>query len=153
MIFLFTTNNSESIISYIAALKSGNAVLLLDEKLNEEIRNGLIENYKPDFIISSNSISPELYSLVKYESLNFLKRKQFNKYFPWAFGSFIWLLVQPVLLNLLGLLIKTFNPILNQLQTIYRLTKPKNQLQLFLLNYSYGLSVINSHLLKELQLY
>ena len=79
MIFLFTTNNSESIISYIAALKSGNAVLLLDEKLNEEIRNGLIENYKPDFIISSNSISPELYSFsFKYESLNFLRRTESN---------------------------------------------------------------------------
>lgn len=52
LIFLFTTNNSESIITYIASLKSGNAVLLLDEKLNDEIRNGLIENYKPDFIIT-----------------------------------------------------------------------------------------------------
>jgi acyl-CoA synthetase (AMP-forming)/AMP-acid ligase II len=41
LIFLFTTNNSESVITYIAALKSGNALLLLDEKLNNEIRNGL----------------------------------------------------------------------------------------------------------------
>ncbi|MCO6448583.1 MAG: hypothetical protein J5I67_13200, partial [Ignavibacterium album] len=40
--FLFTTNNLESVVLYIALLKSGSAVLLLDEKLNEEIRNSLI---------------------------------------------------------------------------------------------------------------
>ncbi|MEB2355900.1 MAG: hypothetical protein OZ915_12045, partial [Ignavibacteriales bacterium] len=32
--FLFTTNNLESVVLYIALLKSGSAVLLLDEKLN-----------------------------------------------------------------------------------------------------------------------
>ncbi len=74
LIFLFTTNNSESVITYIASLKSGNAVLLLDEKLNDEIRNGLIENYKPDYIISSSEIIPENYkNSFKYESLNFFK--------------------------------------------------------------------------------
>jgi hypothetical protein len=36
-------------------------VLLLDEKLNEEIRNGLIENYKPEFIISSSKVISEKY--------------------------------------------------------------------------------------------
>ena len=53
IIILFTTNNPVSIIAYNAALKSGNAVILLDEKLNNEVRNSLVENYKPDFIISS----------------------------------------------------------------------------------------------------
>ena len=75
LIFLFTTNNSESIISYIAALKSGNAVLLLDEKLNEEIRNGLIENYKPELIISSSEVIPEKYNNnFRYDSLHFFTR-------------------------------------------------------------------------------
>ena len=40
LIFLYTANSLESVITYIASLKSGNAVLLLDEKLNDEIRNG-----------------------------------------------------------------------------------------------------------------
>ena len=75
LIFLFTTNNTESVITYIAALKSGNAVLLLDEKLNDEIRNGLIENYKPDYIISSSNVIPDNYiNNFNYDSLNFFKR-------------------------------------------------------------------------------
>ena len=52
-IFLFKTNNSESVITYITSLKSNNSLLLLDKMLNDGIRIGLIENYKPDFIISS----------------------------------------------------------------------------------------------------
>ncbi len=42
LIFLLKTNNSESVITYITSLKSNNAVLLLDEKLNDVIRNSLL---------------------------------------------------------------------------------------------------------------
>ena len=66
LIFLFTTNNTESIIPYIASLKSNNAVLMLDEKLNDEIRTGLIENYKPDFIILSGENILKLNKTRKY---------------------------------------------------------------------------------------
>ena len=77
LIFLFTTNNSESIITYIASLKSGNAVLLLDEKLNEEIRNGLIENYKPGLIITSNNLESDEYThSFDFHSLKYFKRKK-----------------------------------------------------------------------------
>ena len=150
MIFLFTTNNSESIISYIAALKSGNAVLLLDEKLNEEIRNGLIENYKPDFIISSNSISPELYSFsFKYESLNFLRRTESN-----SINIFPEL---SVLLSTSGttgspklvrLAYKNIQSNAESIADYLQIDETEKPITTLPINYSYGLSVINSHLLK-----
>lgn len=52
LIFLFTTNTILSVQAYIAALKSTDAVLLLDSKLNEEIRNNLIDTYQPEVIIA-----------------------------------------------------------------------------------------------------
>ena len=150
LIFLFTTNNSESIISYIAALKSGNAVLLLDEKLNDEIRNGLIENYKPDFIISSNEIIPELYSLsFKYESLNFIKRTESN-----SINIFPEL---SVLLSTSGttgspklvrLAYKNIQSNAESIAEYLQIDENERPITTLPINYSFGLSVVNSHLLK-----
>jgi len=150
IIFLFTTNNSESIISYIAALKSDNAVLLLDEKLNEEIRNGLIENYKPDFIVSSNENSSPNYSLsFKYESLNFIRRIEYNpiNIFPDL----------SVLLSTSGttgspkLVRLSYKNIQSNAESIadyLQIDETERPITTLPINYSYGLSVINSHLLK-----
>lgn len=54
LIFLFTNNSIESVIAYLSALKSGDAVLLLDAKLNSEMRNNLVSIYKPSIIINHN---------------------------------------------------------------------------------------------------
>ncbi|MGQ9642262.1 MAG: AMP-binding protein, partial [Ignavibacterium sp.] len=54
LIFLFTTNTILSVQAYISVLKSTDAVLLLDSKLNEEIRNKLIDTYRPEVIISDD---------------------------------------------------------------------------------------------------
>jgi long-chain acyl-CoA synthetase len=150
LIFLFTTNNSESIISYIAALSSGNAILLLDEKLNDEIRNSLVENYKPDFIISSNSISPEFYSFsFKYESLNFFKRTESN-----SINIFPEL---SVLLSTSGttgspklvrLAYKNIQSNAESIAEYLQIDENERPITTLPINYSYGLSIINSHLLK-----
>jgi len=150
MVFLFTTNNSESIISYIAALKSDNAVLLLDEKLNDEIRNGLVENYKPDFIISSNAIIPELYSFsFKYKSLNFIKRTESN-----SINIFPEL---SVLLSTSGttgspklvrLAYKNIQSNAESIAEYLHIDENERPITTLPINYSFGLSVVNSHLLK-----
>ncbi len=150
MIFLFTTNNSESIISYIAALKSGNAVLLLDEKLNEEIRNDLTENYKPDFIVSSSKNDSLNYSLsFKYESLNFLRRTENNSIN--IFQDLSVLLStsgttgSPKLVRLAYRNIQSNAESIAEYLQIDNTERPITTLPI---NYSYGLSVINSHFLK-----
>ena len=125
-------------------------VLLLDEKLNDEIRNGLIENYKPDFIISSNEIIPELYSLsFKYESLNFIKRTESNSVniFPEL----------SVLLSTSGttgspklvrLAYKNIQSNAESIAEYLKIDENERPITTLPINYSFGLSVINSHLLK-----
>ena len=145
IIFLFTTNNPESIIAYIAALKSGNTVLLLDEKLNDEIRNNLIENYKPDFIISSNTISPEFYSFsFKFESLNFIKRTKSN-----SINIFPEL---SVLLSTSGttgspklvrLAYKNIQSNAESIAEYLQIDENERPITTLPINYSYGLSIIN----------
>ena len=150
LIFLFTTNNSESIITYIASLKSGNAVLLLDEKLNDEIRNGLVENYKPDFIVTLNELENEEYSIsFNYQTLKYYKRKRYSE-----------INIYPELAVLLSTSGTTGSPKLVRLSykniqsnaesiaEYLNINENEKPITTLPINYSYGLSIVNSHLLK-----
>lgn len=150
LVFLFTANNAESVITYIAALKSGNAVLLLDEKLNEEIRNGLIENYKPDYIISSSNAVPKIYiNNFNYDSLNFYKRIEETK-------SNIYPEISVLLSTsgttgspkLVKLSYKNIQSNAESIAEYLQINEAEKPITTLPLSYSYGLSIINSHLLK-----
>ncbi len=149
--FLFTTNNPESVVLYIALLKSGNAVLLLDEKLKEEIRTGLINNYKPDFIISASSVTASGYkNYLEYHSLHFLKKEnndQPNEIFPEL----------SVLLSTSGttgspklvkLAYKNIQSNADSIAEYLKIDENEKPITTLPFNYSFGLSIINSHLLK-----
>ncbi|MFZ1280975.1 MAG: AMP-binding protein, partial [Ignavibacteriaceae bacterium] len=150
LIFLFTANNSESIITYIASLKSGNAVLLLDEKLNDEIRNDLIKNYKPDFIVTSNDLVLDEYTFSSgLHSLKFFKRKNPTE-----------VSIYPELAVLLSTSGTTGSPKLVRLSykniqanaesiaEYLQIDENERPITTLPINYSYGLSIVNSHLLK-----
>lgn len=150
LIFLFTTNNAESVITYLASLQSGNAVLLLDEKLNEEIRNDLIDNYKPAFIVSSKALDSEDYTdSFDYQSLKFFKRKKLDER-----------IVYPELAVLLSTSGTTGSPKLVRLSykniqsnaesiaEYLNIDENEKPITTLPFNYSFGLSIINSHLLK-----
>ena len=150
LVFLFTTNNAESVITYIAALKSGNAVLLLDEKLNDEIRNGLIGNYKPDYIITSGKLISEIYTNnFKYDSLNFFKRIEESK-------SNIYPEVSVLLSTsgttgspkLVKLAYKNIQSNAESIAEYLQIDESEKPITTLPLSYSYGLSIINSHLFK-----
>ena len=150
LIFLFTTNNTESVITYIAALKSGNAVLLLDEKLNDEIRNGLIENYKPDYIISSSNVIPDNYiNNFNYDSLNFFKRieETTSNIYPEisVLLSTSGTTGSPKLVKLSYKNIQSNAESIAEYLMIDENERPIANLPI---NYSYGLSIINSHLIQ-----
>ena len=150
LLFLFTTNNTESVITYIAALKSGNAVLLLDEKLNDEIRNGLIENYKPDYIISSSKVIPENYiNSFDYDSLNFFKRIEETT-------SDIYPEISVLLSTsgttgspkLVKLSYKNIQSNAESIAEYLMIDENERPIANLPINYSYGLSIINSHLIQ-----
>lgn len=148
--FLFTTNNLESVVLYIALLKSGSAVLLLDEKLNEEIRNSLINNYKPDFIISVSPKAPVGYSdYFDYHSLHLFEReeRQSREIFPDL----------AVLLSTSGttgspklvkLSYKNIQSNADSIAEYLNIDENERPITTLPFNYSFGLSIINSHLLK-----
>jgi acyl-CoA synthetase (AMP-forming)/AMP-acid ligase II len=150
LIFLFTSNTYDCIASYVGILKSGNAVLLLDENLNNEIRNNLIDIYNPDFIITSKNLPIEnYYQDYKHESLLLLKRNNFidGKIYPDL----------AVLLSTSGttgspkLVRLTYKNIQSNAESIsdyLKIDSKERPITTLPLNYSYGLSILNSHLIK-----
>jgi len=150
LIFLFTSNTYSCLAAYIGILKSGNAVLLLDEKLNDEIRNNLINIYQPEFILTSTENVIENYLLdYKYDSLLLYRRNNFidEKVFPDL----------AVLLSTSGttgspkLVRLTYKNIQSNAESIAEYLQIKSNekpITTLPMNYSYGLSVINSHLQK-----
>lgn len=150
IVFLFTTNSINCITAYLGALKSGNAVLLLDEKLNDELRSALINKYMPEFILTTSEVLPENYILdYKFDSLLFYKKKEIfaDKIFPEL----------AVLLSTSGttgspkLVRLAYKNIQSNAQAIIdylQIDSSERPVTTLPLSYSYGLSVINSHLLK-----
>jgi long-chain acyl-CoA synthetase len=48
---LFLGNQADSIASYLACLRTGHVPLLLPDNLNADLANALIEHYRPDWVI------------------------------------------------------------------------------------------------------
>jgi len=150
IVFLFTSNTYDCIAAYIGLLKSGNAILLLDEKLDDEIRNDLIHTYTPEYVLTSSKTDLEHYSnSSKFGSLLFYKRNQ-----PSADKIFSEL---GVLLSTSGttgspkLVRLTYKNIQSNAESIAKylhIDSNERPVTTLPLNYSYGLSVVNSHLLK-----
>jgi acyl-coenzyme A synthetase/AMP-(fatty) acid ligase len=51
LFILFCDNSYETIVLYLSVLASGNCVMLLDYKLNEELKKSIVLSYKPEFIV------------------------------------------------------------------------------------------------------
>ncbi len=149
LIFLFTNNSIESVIAYLSVLKSGDAVLLLDEKLNFEMKSNLISIYKPSVIINQNE-PVEGYQRKSFSTLKnclFRVTKPEIKLHPSlkVLLSTSGTTGSPKLVRLSADNIQSNADSIAQYLSIDENEKPVTTLPF---NYSYGLSVINSHLLK-----
>jgi long-chain acyl-CoA synthetase len=147
--FLFCRNDYKSILCYLALLRSGNAVLLLDSKLNDEIRNNLIEIYRPGIVFFSGKSTFGNYHRVNID----------NEFFYYASRE-----ENPVnIYKDLGVLLSTsgttgspklvrlsYRNIQSNAESIAEyldITSEKRAVTSLPMSYSYGLSVINSYIL------
>ena len=53
LVFLLCENNIETIIGYLAFIKKGYSVAIIDNKINDVFLKNLIKIYKPSFIFCS----------------------------------------------------------------------------------------------------
>lgn len=150
LIFLLGRNDSTTIIAYLACLESGTVPLLLDPEISPESLNRLIEIYQPFYIFSPKKD----YRLVsKYEVIELVKDYALHqKTIPKNFTPHAKLFVLLATSGSTGsqkLVRLSQNNILSNARSIseyLRIDVKERAITSLPFCYSYGLSVINSHL-------
>jgi long-chain acyl-CoA synthetase len=146
--FLYCRNDYMSVVSYLALLKAGHAVLLLDNKLNDEMRENLTDIYTPELIISPEEISSQVYvkKIVSREFHYYFSLDREKKLYPDL----------AVLLSTSGttgspklvrLSYKNIQSNAESISEYLNIKPPQRSVTSLPMSYSFGLSVINSYML------
>lgn len=152
LIFILAENNIETIIGYISFINKGHAIALLDHRTNRIFINDLIKKYSPDFVYCPNKLQKNILNYDNqfvYKNYSLLKRKIKKS-----------ILLSENLMLLMSTSGSTGSPkfvrlsyknlISNSKRIIQYLKIKKKDITITSLpiSYVYGLSVINTHLLK-----
>ncbi|WP_340678129.1 AMP-binding protein [Paraglaciecola sp.] len=131
LIFLKAHNNVATLVVYLAALQSGQPTMLLDPHISEEKLNALVQTYQPNLLIENQEIR-----LLHNNQLTLAANLALMLSTSGSTGSAKQVCLSPINLHSNAQSICQYLPI--QPSDITITTLP--------FFYSYGLSVINSHL-------
>jgi long-chain acyl-CoA synthetase len=148
LIFILASNNLESIVCYLSALKLGLVPVLLNDKIANENLDKLIEIYKPKYILSKSDVVNPSYSrkATFKESSIFLRDKI---HIVNLHDDLALLLTtsgstgSPKLVKLTKINIESNA---KSISDFLKIGSEDRAITSLPFNYSYGLSVINSHL-------
>lgn len=146
LVFLLARNNIEVLIGYLALIRCNHAVKLVDRKIDQSLLTELITVYNPDFIWRPKGGSgPVVYSFGDYE----MEQRRCSDSNPPH--SDINLLLStsgstgsPKLVKLTR---ANLNANARSIARYLQLDETERPVTMLPFHYSYGLSVINSHLL------
>ena len=146
--FLFCRNNAACVIAYLAFVEAGHAVALLDEALPAEFKSRLIDIYQPEVILA---FAPGI------EGCDFFGTPEAHS-FTWRRSSTFEATIHPDLSLLLSTSGSTGTPKFVRLTRAniegnarsigsgLGINSEERPITSLPLHYSYGLSVLNSHL-------
>jgi len=150
LIFIIGENDLSTIVSYVSSIESGIVPLLLSPRINKNQLNSLIITYKPKYIFQKKKLNQYRdYNLVtKYKSYSlFVKEKsEVIRLHP----DLALLLTTSGSTGSPKLVRLTKKNIISNAKSIskyLKITSDDRAITSLPFNYSYGLSVINSHLI------
>lgn len=145
LVIILAQNNIETIMGYLAVVQSNNSAMLIDAKLDKELLDHLINIYNPDFIWGPQK--KEDTKLFKFRNYELIQYEWDNKS-----------KLHPALSVLLSTSGSTGSPKMVRLTkdnlianarsigTYLNLNESERPVTNIPIHYSYGLSIINSHL-------
>jgi long-chain acyl-CoA synthetase len=152
--FLFCNNDYKSIVFYLALLRSGNAVLLLDSKLNNEIRKILINIYHPELIFYQGDMHFDGYDLLSIDQeFSFYHTKNIRNDIHPDLSVLLSTSGTTGSPKLVRLSSKNINANASSISEYLEIQEDQRAITSLPMSYSYGLSVINSHLLTGASLF
>jgi long-chain acyl-CoA synthetase len=146
LIFHFCFNTPDSVAWYLAAIESGLAIGLFAGNLDSELRDRLLEAFDPEFILSRENPSPQY----RQEPGTGLWQRIGEREYPEIPAELTLLLStsgstgSPKLVRLSR---GSVEANARSIQQALELTGEDRPVAHLPLNYSYGLSIVNSHLL------
>lgn len=151
LVFSLCRNEIGSILGYVAFVNNGIVPILLNSHLEIDLLNNLIETYKPAFLwVPKDQINQFSEMNVVYEAFNYiLLDTGYNKNLE-LFEELALLLTTSGSTGSPKLVRQSYLNILDNAQSIVKyleLNETERPITTLPMNYTYGLSIINSHLL------
>lgn len=148
LLMLLGQNRYECLVVYLAALHARRALLLADATLNEALLQQLVNTYRPDFIYTTNQYQWPGYGGGPESGLTVYEREKKEAI---AVHDLLALLLNtsgstgsP---KLVRLSLRNLGANAESIASYLNLTSAERPITSLPMSYSYGLSVINSHLL------
>lgn len=148
LLLLLAQNRYECLVAYLAALNANHPLMLVDSTLNHDLLLHLVETYRPEYAYAMGELALSGYEKCEHGSLSVLKREK--KETGELHGSLSLLLStsgstgSPKLVRLSK---ENLQANADSICTYLDLTPAERPILSLPMAYSYGLSVINSHLL------
>jgi len=153
LVFILCENNIDSIVAYVGFIRSRNPVCLLDQNINDELLKRIINLYQPSFIFSNKK--------KKIEDTNECEIKNFFLYENKKFINYKVNKKLALLLSTSGttgskkLVRISYKNLYSNSKAItqyLKLKKSDKAITTLPMHYTYGLSIINTHLCVGAQL-
>lgn len=152
LVFLMCSNSAGSVVGYTAFMQNGIVPVLLSAGMEEGLLNNLLEVYKPSFIWLPDSISERypqftcVYSAFSYKLL----RTNYNINYP-LYKNLGLLLTTSGSTGSIKFVRQTYENVrvnAEQIAEYLEINETERAITTLPMNYTYGCSIINSHLLK-----
>jgi len=146
LLFLFCRNELASVAWYLAALEAGHAVALLNDQIDTQLATNLVSLYRPEWLLTSLPVDPEMY---ESNDVTGLRRRKRPDGAPLHHDLALLLSTSgstgsPKFVRLKRSNVEANAKSIRQALSISSQDVPVAHLPI---HYSYGLSVVNSHLL------
>ncbi len=149
LVLLFCRNDLATVIAYLAAVDAGHAVALLDAELNPELRDSLLERYCPEFVVGCSQSLNGYRALPPNDDRLEIQQRESGESQATPHPELAVLLStsgstgSPKFVRLSRFAVEANA---NQIQCALGIDAAERPVSSLPLHYSYGLSVLNSHL-------
>lgn len=153
LIFSFCRNTVESVTAYLAALQQEHAICLIDAKMHHELKETLVMRYRPHFILEPDDENHDWqgYKFYNQEHLKLAIWKTRSTYNSPSLHPDLQLLLStsgttgsPKLIRLTS---KNIESNAVAIDNYLEINESERAIASLPFHYSYGLSVLNSHLI------
>ena len=145
----FCTNTIGSLVGYLSFVSNGIVPIMVDATLEQELLQSLLEKYKPQYYWLPDALSNRVSGWKVYSSLGYsLIRSDYNDEYT-LYGELALLLTTSGSTGSPKLVRQTYKNIEANTRSIVeylRLDSAERPITTLPMNYTYGLSIINTHL-------